>query len=543
MLGTLSKLTTLIAPKKESAIVKNNNQLPVRISSTDDTSKSDNTCYTKSTISPIRLIPVNPVNNVNPSMTFIGHPQQPQRPIIHHAPQHNPMCRNLPTTVQHKNHNNQNDKSDNMTVLLNAQTAVNSVFQRASHDNRRQDMIDMDFVASILNRVIQSEFQKKLIDSNTLNTNSSRSAVEDFNLRRIYSNNVFSGLKQAHVSDENFKYIVSILPQPFIKGNCLHNVFQMLLRIKNYWIENDMVVEDQDYEMREFSQRRITKHPTKEKAHMYSLLYVDKPSIDINDIISGDASLIENLIRFLYQFISNYAYFVMENEDEKGFKTLSKKVCKTRLKDLKKELPNNMKANNMDNVPVYQHRGTGKGMSSTHAKQRYTDGSEKYLSMYQNKELFTLPFIRKLYQWMLEKYIFCLNINVESDDLYVTIDNNNYPIIKENHNSGGDGQRMNYRTILKNILSLLGLYEPLKTEINSEDDEFDFFHMLGIQTKVDGRKNNGKRKRSSDSQEEGQMTGKRQRRKSTDDDHHDDDDYNDDDESSSDNESYVNDLE
>ena len=144
------------------------------------------------------------------------------------------------------------------------------------------------------------------------------------------------------------------------------------------------------------------------------------------------------------------------------------------MKDLKKELPNNMKANNMDNVPVYQHRGTGKGMGLTPAKELYTDGSEKYLSMYQNKELFTLPFIRKLYQWMLEKYIFCSNINVESDDLYVTIENNNYPIIKENHNSGGDGQRMNYRTILKHILSLLGLYEPLKREINSEDDEFDF---------------------------------------------------------------------
>ena len=33
------------------------------------------------------------------------------------------------------------------------------------------------------------------------------------------------------------------------------------------------------------------------------------------------------------------------------------------------------------------------------------------------------------------------------------------------------------------------------------------FHMLGIQTKVDGRKNNGKRKRSSDSKEEDPMTG------------------------------------
>ena len=210
-----------------------------------------------------------------------------------------------------------------MSVLLNAQAAVNSVFQRALHDNRKQDMIDMDFVASILNRVIKSEFQKKLIDSNT---NSSRSALEDFNLRRIYSNNVFSGLKQAHVSDENFKYIVSISPQPFIKGNCLHNVFQMLLRIKEYWIDSDFVVEVKDFEMREFSQRRITKHPTKEKAHMYSRLYVDSP-ID-KKIISNDASLIENLIRFLYQFISNYAYFVMENEDEKGFKTLSKKFVK-----------------------------------------------------------------------------------------------------------------------------------------------------------------------------------------------------------------------
>ena len=351
-------------------------------------------------------------------------------------------------------------------------------------------------------------------------SNSSRSPSEDFNLKRIYSNNVFSGLKQAHVSDQNFKYIVSLQEEPFIKGNILHNMFQMLLRIKTYWIENDMVVEEQDYEMREFTQRRETKHPKKEKAHMYSLLYVDKPSIDMNDIISVDVSLIENLIRFLYHLTSNYAYFVMENEDEELFKNLSKSVRLTRLKNLKKEFPKRtdyIKSNNMDDVSEYKYRcTTGKGMgkgnvassSFVPAKQRYTEGSEKYLSMYQNKDLLTLPFIRKLYQWMLEKYIFCLSINVESDDLYVTIENNNYPIIKENHNSGGDGQRMNYRTILKNILSLLGLYEPLKTEINVE--EFDFFDMLGIQTKVDGRKHNGKRKRkrSSDSQEEDQMTGK-----------------------------------
>jgi len=382
-------------------------------------------------------------------------------------------------------------------------------------------------------------------------SNASRSPSEDFNIRRIYSNNVFSGLKQAHVSDQNFKYIVSLQEEPFIKGNCLHNVFQMLLRIKRYWLENDMVVEEQDYEMREFSQRRETKHPKKEKAHMYSLLYVDKPSIDMNDIISVDVSLIENLIRFLYHLTSNYAYFVMENEDEELFKNLSKSVRLTRLKNLKKEFPKRtdyIKANNMDDVSEYKHRcTTGKGRSKgIPAKQRYTEGSEKYLSMYQNKDLLTLPFIRKLYQWMLEKYIFCLSINVESDDLYVTIENNNYPIIKENHNSAGDGQRMNYRTILKHILSLLGLYEPLKTEINVE--EFDFFDMLGIQTKVDGRKNNGKgkRKRSSDSQEEDPMTGKRpRRRKSTDDDTDDDDDNDDhdDEESSSDNDSYVNDLE
>lgn len=373
-------------------------------------------------------------------------------------------------------------------------------------------------------------------------SNSSRSPSEDFNVRRIYSNNVFSGLKQAHVSDKNYKHIVSLKEEPFIKGNILHNVFQMLLRIKSYWIENDMVVEDQDYEMREFIQRRETKHPKKEKAHLYSTLYVDKPSIDMNDIISNDVSLIENLIRFLYHLTSNYAYFVMENEDEDGFKDLSKSVCLTRLKNLKKEFPKRtdyIKANNMDDVSVYQHRGTGKcAATPIPFKQIVTDGSEKYLSMYQNKDLLTLPFIRKLYQWMLEKYIFCLSINVESDDLYVTIENNNYPIIKENHNSGGDGQRMNYRTIFKHILSLLGLYEPLKSEINV--NEFDFFDMLGIQTKVDGRKNNGKqrkRKRSSDSQEEDPMTGNRKRRKSTEDYDHDDD------ESSSDNESSVNDLE
>lgn len=372
----------------------------------------------------------------------------------------------------------------------------------------------------------------------TYKSKSSNTACEEFNNKRIYSNSVFTSINQAPVSNETFTHVVSVKSESFIRGNLLHNVFQILLRIHDFWMANDLVIEEQDYDMRHIFQRRETGHPNKDKAHTCSKLYVDNPPLDMNDIISSDVSLLENLIRFFYHFSSNYAFFVMENEDETRIEnTLSKSVRNSRLKDLKKELPKRtdyIKANKMDNVIAYENqRVSGKGKQNNVAltrKQIVTEGSERYLSMYQDKDLLTLPFIRKIYQWILEKYIYCLNIPVEIDDLYVTINNVNYPIIKENQKSAGDGRRMNYRTIVKHILSLLGLYDALESEINMED--FDFFDMLGIQEKVDGRKNNGKRKR--DDYQDDTTSNKRARS--------DDDDYSDDAESNDDDESIENDL-
>jgi hypothetical protein len=367
----------------------------------------------------------------------------------------------------------------------------------------------------------------------TYKSKSSNTACEEFNNKRIYSNSVFTSINQAPVSNETFTHVVSLKRESFIRGNLLHNVFQILLRIHDIWMANDLVIEMQDYDMRHIFQRRETGHPNKDKAHTCSKLYVDNPPLDLNDIISSDVSLLENIIRFFYHFSSNYAFFVMENEDETRIEnTLSKSVRNSRLKDLKKELPKRtdyIKANKMDNVIAYENQRISGKANNVARKQILTEGSEQYLSMYQDKDLLTLPFIRKIYQWMLEKYIYCLNIPVEIDDLYVTINNVNYPIIKENQRSAGDGRRMNYRTIVKHILSLLGLYDALESEINIED--FDFFDMLGIQEKVDGRKNNGKRKR--DDYQDETTSNKRARS-------HDDDDRND--EESDDDESMENDL-
>ena len=83
-----------------------------------------------------------------------------------------------------------------------------------------------------------------------------------------------------------------------------------------------------------------------------------------------------------------------------------------------------------------------------------------------------------------------MNLEVDPQELHVTVCNNNYPIIR-----GEKGRKMNYRTLSKHILSLLGLYEPLKDTLNVMEG-FDFFHMIGIQKKLDGRRNNGKRRRS-----------------------------------------------
>lgn len=372
------------------------------------------------------------------------------------------------------------------------------------------------------------------IPMSTYTSESSKTPCEEFNNKRIYSNSVFTSFNQAPVSNETFTHVVSVQRESFIRGNLLHNVFQILLRIRDFWMANDLVIEQQDYDMRYIFQRRETGHPNKDKAHTCSKLYVDNPPIDVNDIISSDVSLLENLIRFFYHFSSNYAFFVMENEDETRIEnTLSKSVRNSRLKDLKKELPKRtdyIKANKMDNVIAYENQrvsGKGKENRAFTRKQIVSEGSVQYLSMYQDKDLLTLPFIRKIYQWMLEKYIYCLDIPVEIDDLYVTINNVNYPIIKENQKSAGDGRRMNYRTIVKHILSLLGLYDALESQINIA--AFDFFDMLGIQTKVDGRKNNGKRKRDSD--QDGTTASKRARSdddNDIDDEESDDDDYDDD---------------
>ena len=412
--------------------------------------------------------------------------------------------------------------------LLDAQDSVHNVLRRAINDNRTKDMEDMNFVSSVLNSCIFKDFSVE----NYIEYSNNKRTIDDFNNKRIYSNSVFTTINQAPVSNETFLQVVSVHQGSFIRGNVLHNAFQILLRIRDFWMLNDLVIEQQDYDMRHIFQRRETGHPNKDKAHTCSKLYVDNPPLDVNDIISLDVSLLENLIRFFYHFSSNYAYFVMENEDETRIEnTLSKSVRISRLKDLKKELPKRtdyIKANKMDNVIAYENQHlNGKGKQNNVALTRkhiVSEGSKRYLSIYQDKDLLTLPFIRKIYQWMLEKYIYCLDIPVEIDDLYVTIHNVNYPIIKENKKSAGDGRRMNYRTIVKHILSLLGLYDALESEINMEG--FDFFDMLGIQTKVDGRKNNGKRKR--DDSEDDTTSNKRARRdddNDSDDEESDDDDY------------------
>ena len=354
----------------------------------------------------------------------------------------------------------------------------------------------------------------------------SKTPCEEFNNKRIYSDNEFNNFKQSPITNETFQHIVSINPTQFIKGNLLHNAFQMLLLIRNFYKENTRVYENQDFELRAIHQRREKAHNNKNKAsHTWSKLYVDLPSIDMNDVIAEDASLIDNLIRFLYHFSSNYAFYVMEGEDEQKFDNLPIKVRQSRLTALGKEFPNKkdfLQPNKLDNVDEYEtvRQGHGKGASTAaNLIEAHMLGSEKFLQMFQNKDLLTLPFIRKLYQWILEKFIYCLNLEVDPQELHVTVCNNNYPIIR-----GEKGRKMNYRTLFKHILSLLGLYEPLKDTLNVMEG-FDFFHMIGIQKKLDGRRNNGKRRRSDE--DNGSNKRSRKSRVRNDDDDDDDGDFND----------------
>merc|ERR1712146_226714 len=119
--------------------------------------------------------------------------------------------------------------------------------------------------------------------------------------------------------------------------------------------------------------------------------------------MGSDVSLIENLIRFFYHFSSNYAFFVMENEDETRIEnTLSKSVRNSRLKDLKKELPKRtdyIKANKMDNVIAYENQHlNGKGKQNNVALTRkhiVSEGSKRYLSIYQDKDYLHYPLLEK----------------------------------------------------------------------------------------------------------------------------------------------------
>ena len=136
-------------------------------------------------------------------------------------------------------------------------------------------------------------------------------------------------------------------------------------------------------------------------------------------------------------------------------------------------------------------QGKGKGKRTGNCKKLIASQPSVILSMFQNKDILHLQFIRMLYQWILEKYVYALKIPVKQDDLTITINNRPYIYIKNNHKSGGHGKRTSYTNILENIFSLLEIHEPLKEHIHN------YFDFIGIEEKVDGRKKNRKRQLSS----------------------------------------------
>ena len=135
----------------------------------------------------------------------------------------------------------------------------------------------------------------------------------------------------------------------------------------------------------------------------------------------------------------------------------------------------------------------GKGRRTGNCKKLIASQPSVILSMFQNKDILHLQFIRMLYQWILEKYVYALKIPVKQDDLSITINNRPYIYIKNNHKSGGHGKRTSYTNILENIFSLLEIHDPLKEHLHT-----DYFNFIGIEEKVDGRKKNRKRQLSSD---------------------------------------------
>ena len=155
-------------------------------------------------------------------------------------------------------------------------------------------------------------------------------SYEKFQNTRLYSDQHFLPFKQSAITEENYNNVVSITQMPFIKGHIFHNFFQILIRIKNIYLEKlkkedpedpvHALIENDDLQPSLMRQRRESIHPNKKSN--CTRLYIDDPSIDMNDVIAEDVSLIENLRRFLYFPTSNYAYFVMENEDPTNFENL-----------------------------------------------------------------------------------------------------------------------------------------------------------------------------------------------------------------------------
>ena len=293
--------------------------------------------------------------------------------------------------------------------------------------------------------------------------------------------------KYQTVTTENFNHVLTIDKSQFVNGekNVLHNAYQMLIIIWEYFEDNQHTCDNQ-YD----TQPRII-HETglflSGGVKPENVLYRGC-NIELNHTIQPDVSLVENLRRFLFYFPENYAFFVFEqgnndkveemDEIDRSFYHEHKQDAKNakcanlskKLKLLKKHLGSiPMLLDTVDyGVEVYQ---------PSHHGQNNFDKKERtsILTMFQGKRRLSLPFIRLLYMWIIEMQKFRSNINI-GDHTTITLGNKTLPVIKENLLGTRKGTRMGYYDVISNILDVL----DLELDLHNNNDSLEYIGVSRI---------------------------------------------------------------
>ena len=354
--------------------------------------------------------------------------------------------------------------------------------------------------------------------STTMNfNNSDQDKFTTYFKKKLYADETFQEYQT--VTLDNYNFVVTTNITRFLKqgGNTMHNAFQMLLLIQAYYTNNPDI--QADYNSDDLAPRLMkqvgTQRTNGKKINYDSQHIIYRGcSLDRDHLISPDMSLVENLRRFLFYFLENYAFFVFEEGSEDNLDILDEmnrdnyinnepedrrdsdsQSMKRKLTLLKTHLGSVRKLQDAAGFGVSKYVPSISHNSKNHVTECRKKTSQSILSMFEGQKRLSIYFIRMLYMWILQQKVFRSGKEINGDE-NVTFNDmrlRTFPIVKEGVLSSRKGKRMGYYEIVKNILHLLDIFPEIDDDDLGNAETLDY---IGVSNNVHFRNLAGKRKAS-----------------------------------------------